>query len=220
MVLANGALAQAAAAASEPKPVLPQIALPPVPTGPPPATSQLDAYLFLPKSPLASPAGVLPKESRTPAQLQALLSNYVGTWRGAARWYSNATGHLLQAPAEMVYTLKVENGRKVLACTITYSLPAGPSVALSRTWVESGHIFSEITQGDSSQRFIAQSTPGGLIWRTFDSMSAVLEFSEVETLRLTPDGGELSSSGYEVQHYARGDSLVFESADLTLVKPN
>lgn len=218
MVLAGGAQAQSDAAATEPKPELPQIALPPVPTGPPPATSQLDAYLFLPKSPLASPAAVLPRETRTPAQLEALLSNYVGTWRGETKWYSNATGHLLLAPAEMVYAMKEEKGRKVLACTITYHLPAGPSVALSRTWVENGHIFSEIMQGDASQRYIAQSTPEGLIWRTFDSMATVLEFSEVETLRLTPDGGELYSSGYEVQHYARGDSLVFESTQLKLVK--
>jgi hypothetical protein len=206
------------ASAPAPAPKLLQITLPPLSLGAPTATSELDAYLFLPKNPLANPSTILPKETRTPAQLEALLANYVGKWRGESVWLSTATGHVLRAPTEMVYALKKENGRTILSCTITYDLAAGPSVALARLWVEKGHIFSEITQGDRSQKFIAQSSAGSLLWRTYDSMDTIVEFAETETLRLAADGGQISSRGFEVQHYARGQSLVVESTELKFVK--
>lgn len=221
-LLAAGLRAQSAptanSAPSAPAPKLLQITLPPLSTGAPTATSELDAFLFLPKNPLANPSLLLPKETRTPVQLEALLANYVGTWKGESIWFSIATGHVLSAPTEMAYTMKKENGRNVLVCTIYYNLPAGPSVAFSRMWVENGHIFSEIVQADRSQKFVAQSNANSLTWHTYGSMDTLVEFGETEMLRLTPDGGELSSRGYEVQHYARGQSLVIETADLKLVK--
>ena len=218
-LLSSGLHAQTAGGdGSVPMPKLPPITLPPLNSGPPPATSELDAYLFVPKNPLANPSTVLPKETRTPAQLEALLANYVGTWRGESVWYSTVTGHILRAPTEMVYALKNEKGHNYLTCSITYELASGPSVAMARMWVEDGRIFSEIAQGDRSQKFIAQSNAGSLIWRTYGSLETLVEFSEIETLRLTVDGGQLSSRGFEVQHYARGESLVLETTELKLVK--
>ncbi len=195
-----------------------QITLPPLSTGAPEATSQLDAYLFLPKSPLANPSIVLPKETRTPAQLEAVLANYTGRWRGESVWFSLVTGHTLRALTEIVYTQKKENGRNVLHGLIYYDLPTGLVVTLVKMWVEKGCIFSEIYQGDRSQRFVAQTNANSLILRTYDEMDTLVEYGEVETLRLTPDGGQLSSHGYQIQHYARGQSMVIESAELKLVK--
>jgi len=222
----TGLVAQTTSSADAQPPQLPpamqnlaqELKISPVLNDPAKPTSELDTSVFFVKNLLANPSTALPDETRTPAQLEALLTTYVGTWRGESFWFSTSALRSVRAPIELVYKMEKENGRNVLNCTITYTLNGVPSVALSRLWVEDGHIFSEVIQDKQRQKYIAESHADSLVWRSFGSMDTLLDFSETETLHLTADGGQISTAGFEVQHDAHGSSLVLETTNLKLLK--
>ncbi len=180
--------------------------------------SELNATAFFAKDFVNTPATALPSETRTSAQLEALLSAYVGTWQGVSTWYILDSRRTLRVHTRLVYKMEKQDGRNVLTCTITYGNPGAPTIVLSRLWVESGHIFSETTEGGTTQKYIAQSRGLGLAWRTFGSMDSLFNFAETETLRLTADGGEISSNGFEVQPNPFGNTVVIETTELKLMK--
>ncbi len=181
-------------------------------------TEQIDLAAMMPKDLLLSIATIPPAEASTPAQLEARLAAYVGTWRGESTWYSTDNPKILHFPTEMVYRFVEVAGRRVLACTITYLINGAPAVSYARLWVESGCIVSEVTQDGQPLRYIARTAQENLVWRATNSTEAALDFGEVETLRLTVDGGELTTQGFEVRHGVDVDAFVHESSDLKLVK--
>jgi hypothetical protein len=195
-------------------PRFPKLASTPVLT----PTEQIDLAALLPKDLLLSIATIPPPETSTPAQLEARLDAYVGTWRGESTWYSTANQKIMHFPTEMVYRFVEEQGRRVLACAITYTINGAHSVSQARLWVEGGRIVSEVTQDGQPQKYIARTAQENLVWRAMNSTQAALDFGEVETLRLTVDGGELTTQGFEVRHGVDVDAFVHETSDLKLVK--
>jgi len=181
-------------------------------------TGQLDVEFFLPRHLLPSVANIPPPETRTVAQLEALLNEYVGTWRGESTWYSTASGKILHYPTELIYRFEDLPGGRVLTCIITYHINGAPTTSLAHLWVERGHIVSETAQGGKRQHFIAHTAGANLIWSVTDTTEALFDFGETETLRLTANGGHLTTTGYEIQHSAQGPVLVHESSDLELAK--
>ncbi len=181
-------------------------------------TAQLDAEYFLPKHITPTVANFSPPEPRTTAQLEALLAEYVGTWRGESIWYSSANGKILHYPTELIYHFEDQGGRRVLTCMVTYTINGAPSTSLALFWIENGHIVSEIYQGGRRQNFAAHSDGPSLVWDATDSTQALFDFGETETLHLTADGGHLTTTGFEIQHGPQGPVLVHESSDLKLVK--
>jgi hypothetical protein len=181
-------------------------------------TAQIDAEAFIPKNLLLSIATIPPPETRTPAQLEALLATYVGTWRGESTWYSTAGTKILHYPTEMVYRIVLQGGRRVLDCVITYTINGVSTLSQARLWVENGRIVSEVAQGGTPQRYIASTDHENVRWRATDSTRAALDFGEVETLRLTADGGEITTLGFEVQHGPNLDAFIHEASVLKLVK--
>jgi hypothetical protein len=181
-------------------------------------TAQIDAEAFLPKNLLLSIATLPPSETRTPAQLEARLAAYVGTWRGESTWYSTTSPKILHYPTEMVYRFEQQNGQRVLTCVITYTINGAASVNHARLWVENGHIVSEVVQDGSPLRYIARTDHENLVWSATDSVRAALDFGEVETLSLTAGGGQITTLGFEVQHGTDLDAFVHEASVLQLVK--
>ena len=181
-------------------------------------TAQLDVEYFLPQNFLPSAANVLPPESRTIAQLEALLQEYVGTWRGESTWYSTASSKILKYPTELIYRYEEEEGRRVLNCIITYQIDGEPNTSLAHFWIERGHIVSETTQDGKRLRFIAHTEGPNLVWTATGTTRVPFDFGEAETLRLTADGGRLTTVGFEIQPSPQGPVLVQESSDLRLVK--
>ncbi len=184
------------------------------------ATSLLNAQAFLPKNTGLSAAQLSRPDTRTPAQLAAMLSTYVGTWRGEAVTCFFYGPKTTRYPVELVYKLAQEKGRSVLVCDGTYQLPSGPQTMRERAWVENGCIVAELIQGHRQQSFAANTRGGSLVWYSTDSASALLDFCQVETLRLTVDGGQLHEEGYDVEHGPGGQILMTgQTMDLKLVKP-
>ena len=197
------------------KPVLPLLQLPPAALKP---TDQLDGNLFLPQNNLLSLATIPPLETSTPAQLEARLAAYVGTWRGESIWCSTAGSQVIHYPTELVYRFEQQNGRRVLACQITYTMNGAASVTHASLWVENGHIVSEVVQGNQRLRYVARTQQQNLVWRATDSVQAALDFTEIETFRLAVDGGQITTQGFEIEHHPGGDIFIHESSSLRLVK--
>jgi len=196
----------------------PSLLTPPTPSAQLEPMEQLDASAFAPKTNLLSLASVPPPETSTPAQLEARLTAYVGTWRGESTWLSSASGQVIHYPTEMVYRFVQLDGRRVLTCLITYTNNGRATVSHARLWIENGRIVSEVDQGGHALRYIAQSELQNLVWHATDSAQAMLDFGEIETLRLTADGGQISTQGFEIQHGPRGIVFIHESSLLKLVK--
>jgi hypothetical protein len=197
------------------KPNLPTL----VPSGTPLSPmEQLDASAFTPKITLLSLASVTPPETSTPAQLEARLTAYVGTWRGESTWCSSASPQVVHYPTEIVYRFEQQDGRRVLACLITYTINGAASVNHARLWIENGRIVSEVVQNGQPQRYIAQTELQNLVWHATNSDQAALDYGEIETLRLTADGGEIHTQGFEIEHGRSGPVFIHESSLLKLVK--
>jgi hypothetical protein len=209
--------------ASTPAPdLLPVLRLPGWLTGQavPTAMSSLDAEAFLPKTPWLNAAQVPRPDSRTPAQLAAILSTYVGTWRGEAVTCFFSGQKTVSYPIELIYKLEKEKDRNVLVCDGIYFLPAGPQTMRERAWIEDGRIVAELVQGSRKQSFAANSLGSGLIWYSTDSASALVDFCQTETIRLTVDGGQLHTEGFDVEHGSGGKILMTgQTVDLKLIKP-
>jgi len=189
------------------------------PTAPPlRPTAQLDADFFLPKNLAPTLANTPPVETRTTAQLESLLAAYVGTWRGESTWYSTAGGPILHYPTTLVYHFDEQDGRRTLACSITYTINGEPSLSLAHFWIERGHIVSEVSQPGRRQHFVGHTDGSNLIWTATDSTQAALDYGEIETLRLTADGGRLSTTGFEIQRGMRGAIFIYETSELKLVQ--
>jgi len=197
---------------------LPPLELPKLVSSSPKPMEELDAFAFFPSNPIINLATALPEETRSSTQLEALLATYAGTWRGESTWCSLSTHQTIRLPTEVVYRIQKQDGRNVLIGTITYQRNGAPIVGLSRLWVENGHIFSESTQNGLSQKYVAQSRGQSLAWCAYGSMETLLGFSEVETLRLTADGGQISSHGCEVRRNLLDSSIVLETTELKLAK--
>jgi hypothetical protein len=174
----------------------------------PTAMSSLDAEAFLPQTAWLNAAEVPRPDTRTPAQLAAMLSAYVGTWRGEAITCFFSGQPTLRYPVELVYKLESEKGRNVLVCDGTYQLPSGPLTMRERAWVEHGQIVAELVQGRRKQSFAA------------NSVGALVNFCQTETLRLTVDGGQLHTEGFDVEYAPGGEvQMTGQTVDLKLVKP-
>ncbi len=202
--------------------VLSQLHLPVWMTGKPvtPAMASLDAQAFLPKTAWLNAADVPRPDTRTPAQLAAMLSAYVGTWRGEAVTCFFSGQKTARYPIELTYTLEKEPGRSVLVCKGTYLLPDGPETMSERAWVENGRIVAQLVQGQRRQSFAANSRGSSLVWYSTDSASAQVDFCQTETLRLTVDGGQLHTEGFDVEYGPRGEMMMTgQTVDLKLVKP-
>jgi len=201
--------------------VLPPLVIPSLTTEKPAPLpmSLLDAEAFLPKDAGLNAAHFPRPDSRTPAQLAAMLSAYVGTWRGEAVtcfFYGPPTERY---PIELVYKLEQEKGVTVLVCDGTYHLPSGAQTMRERAWVEKGRIVAELEQGRRKQSFAANTRGGSLVWYSTDSASALLDFCQTETLRLTVDGGQLHEDGFDVEYGPSGQTLMTgQTMDLKLVK--
>jgi hypothetical protein len=181
-------------------------------------TAQMNADAFIPKNLLLSPATFPPPEASTPAQLEARLAAYVGTWRGESTWFSAGTGKIIRFPTEMTYRFVQLNARRVLACAITYTINGAATVTHERLWVENGRIVSEVIENGQPQQYLAHTDHENLVWQTMGSIETAFDFGETETLRLTADGGQITTSGFEVDHTPDGDVFVHESSVLKLVK--
>ncbi|HTB63459.1 MAG TPA: hypothetical protein VK737_07705 [Opitutales bacterium] len=180
--------------------------------------TKIDALAFLPKNLLLSVSNFPPTETRTPAQLQAMLTAYVGTWRGTSTWFSSATHSILTYPTELIYKLQTENNQQTLTCSISYTINGATSTSQATFWIENGHLISEVTQNGNSQTYIAGTNHESLRWQESSTGASPLNYSETETLRLTVDGGQISTTGYQIEHGAAGDVFVYESSELKLVK--
>jgi len=186
----------------------------------PSALSQLDAEAFLPKITWWKIAQVARPDIRSPAQLAAMLAAYVGTWRGEAVTCFLSGHATARYSVELVYKLEQEHGHSVLVCDGTYLLPSGPLAMRERAWVENGRIVAELEQGSRKQSFAANSRDNNLVWYSTGSVLALLDFYQVETLRLTVDGGQLHSEGFDVEHGPNGAiEMTGQTVDLKLVKP-
>jgi len=184
------------------------------------ALSQLDAEAFLPKTTWWKIPQIPRPDTRTPAQLAAMLAAYVGTWRGEAVTTFLSGQASARYSVALVYKLEQDHGRSVLVCDGTYLLPSGPLAMRERAWVENGRIVAELEQGTRKQSFAANSNGNNLVWYSTGPVLALLEFCQVETLRLTVDGGTLHSDGFDVEHGPNGAiEMTGQTVDLKLVKP-
>jgi hypothetical protein len=200
---------------------LPQLRLPNwnVAKAVPTAMSSLDASAFLPKTVWLNAAQVPLPDTRTPAQLGAMLAAYVGTWRGEVVTNFFTDQKTARYSVELVYKLVHEQGRDVLVCDGIYQLPGGPQTMRERAWVENGRIVAELVQGRQKQYFAANSRGNSLVWYSTDSVGSLLDFCQTETLRLTGDTGQLHSEGFDVQYKSDGGTLMTaQTIDLKLVK--
>jgi hypothetical protein len=187
----------------------------------PSALSSLDAEAFSPNTDWVN-AGKVPRpDTRTPAQLAAMLSAYVGTWRGDVVTCFFSDQKTARYPVELIYKLEKESGRNVLVCDGTYQLPDGPLTMHERAWVEQGQIVAELIQGRRKQSFAANSRGSSLVWYSTESAGALVDFCQIETLRLTVDGGQLHTEGFDVEYGpGRGEvHMTGQIVDLKLVKP-
>ena len=137
-------------------------------------------------------------ESRTPAQLQAVLAAYVGHWQGNYTITSSAGVVLNSFPIDAVYTMeKDSSGRSVLVATTHLTEDGKPVTQQTRSWVENDQILAEVVSGDSVEKFFARTRGADLVWFTHDPDKDETDFSMTETLKLTADGGTLVSTGFE-----------------------
>ncbi|MGA2052981.1 MAG: hypothetical protein ABSH19_06700, partial [Opitutales bacterium] len=142
-------------------------------------------------------SGLAP-ESRTPAQLQALLNGYVGHWQGD--YVVNTTGghELSRFPIDVVYVMnKEKDGQEVLTGTTTYAKDGKTVTEVTRSWVDHGKIVAEVSHENVVEKFSARTRGEDLVWFTEDADKDATDFSMTETLKLTADGGTLSSKGFE-----------------------
>src|SRR5580658_9846544 len=86
--LAVGLGAQSAPPQAPAADALRPLNLPELSTSPTKPTAKFDIAAFFPENPGPSLATALSNETRTSAQLEALLTAYVGTWRGESTWRS------------------------------------------------------------------------------------------------------------------------------------
>jgi len=137
-------------------------------------------------------------ESRTPAQLQAVLAAYVGHWQGNYTITSTAGVELNSFPIDVVYTMETDpSGRSVLVANTHLTEAGKPVTQQTRSWVENGQILAEVINGDSVEKFFARTRSADLVWFTHDFDKDQTDFSMTETLKLTADGGTLVSTGFE-----------------------
>ena len=137
-------------------------------------------------------------ETRTPAQLEAVLAAYVGHWQGNYVITSTAGLELSRFPIDVVYTMeKDSSGRNVLMASTHFTREGKPVSEQTRSWVEKGQILAEVTHGDVVEKFLARTRGADLVWFTHDIDKDQTDFSMTETLKLTADGGSLVSTGFE-----------------------
>ncbi len=193
------------------------VAMPyPLPTLEP--ITQIDGRAFLPKNLLLSPTNFPPPETRTTAQLEAMLAAYVGTWRGTSTWASSTSATALTYPTELVYQFASDKDRRVLRCAIRYTVNGITTTSQALLWIENGHLVSTVAQNGSTQKFIAGTDHEAVRWQAADSLFSPIDYAETETLRLTVDGGQLSTIGFQMEHGVHGDVFVYETSSLKLVK--
>jgi hypothetical protein len=137
-------------------------------------------------------------ESRTPAQLQAVLAAYVGHWQGNYTITSTAGVELNSFPIDVVYSMEKDpGGRSVLVANTHLTEDGKPVTQQTRSWVENDQILAEVINGDSVEKFFARPRDADLVWFTHDPDKDQTDFSMTETLKLTADGGTLISTGFE-----------------------
>jgi hypothetical protein len=179
-----------------------------------------DAPALAPQLPLAPPA-----ETRTPAQLQAVLAAYVGHWQGNYAVHAPNGQELSNFTVDVVYVLKPDkDGLPVLTCTtstISKSIKDGPpATEVTRSWVDHGQIVAQTLHGDAAangsevEKFFARTRGTDVVWFTGDADKADTDFSLTETLQLTPDGGTLASKGFERVPQSNPPILVYVTSDL------
>ena len=155
-------------------------------------------------------------ESRTPAQLQAVLAAYVGHWQGNYVITSTAGAELSRFPIDVVYAMERDpDGRSVLVATTHLTQAGKPITQHTRSWVENGQILAEVANDYNVEKFFARTRGADLVWFTHDANKDETDFSMTETLKLTADGGTLVSSGFERVPQSDPPVLVLVTSSLT-----
>ncbi len=154
-------------------------------------------------------------ESRSPAQLQAILAGYVGHWTGNYVVTAMTGPELSNLPIDVVYVMeKDKNGRSTLVGTTTYQKKGKQVSETTRSWVDKGQIYAEISHDDIVEKFFARTRGPDLVWFTHDLNKGVTDFSMTESLRLTADGGTLTSKGFQAVPGSQPPVLVIVTSKL------
>ena len=94
------------------------------------------------------------------SELEEYLKQYEGRWIGEYTIHSPATNFTETFPVEQRYW--IENGQLY---GLSVSDPGrGILTAKSRTFVEEGVVYSEVTTGDTTEKYIGALHEGGLVW--------------------------------------------------------
>jgi hypothetical protein len=154
-------------------------------------------------------------ELRTPAQLQAILNGYVGHWKGDYVVTSTGGQELSRFPIDVVYEMKKDkDGQEVLTGTTTYAKDGKTVTEVTRSWVNQGQIVAQVSHEDIVEKFSARTRGEDLVWFTEDTNKESTDFSMTETLKLTADGGTLSSKGFERVPDSNPPLLVYVTSEL------
>jgi hypothetical protein len=171
-----------------------------------------------PSDVFASAKKVVPDETRTPAQLNALLKTYVGHWQGESRMSALGVPKVIHYPVDMVCTMADENGLPVLSTVTTFTDGQEKIVEKQRMWVQGGRIVAEIIAGSETLRLAGHTRDNSLVWTALDTTKTPLDFYQTETIDLTIIGGKMHVEGFEVQYTSQGSAMICNTADLTLMR--
>lgn len=93
-------------------------------------------------------------------ELENYLSQYEGRWLGEYTIHSPTTNFTESFPVEQRYW--IEDGQ--LRGLSVSDTDRGMQTAKSRTFVEEGVVCSEVTTGDTTEKYIGALHEGGLVW--------------------------------------------------------
>jgi hypothetical protein len=163
------------------------------------------------------PSMAPPPEVRTPAQLQAVLEAYLGHWKGQYLVHGASGIEIANFPIEVVYVMEKDGARPVLIGTTTYAKDGKTVTEITRSWVQDGQIMAQTLHDGLVDNYSARTRGDDVVWFTLDPHKNITDFSLVETIKLTPDGGTLTMKGFDTLPKSNPPVLVLVTAELVKV---
>ena len=132
-------------------------------------------------------------------ELEDYLNQYEGRWLGEYKIHSPTTNFTETFPVEQRYW--IENGQ-LLGLSVS-DTDRGMQTAKSRAFVEEGVVYSEVTAGDTIEKYIGALHEGGLVWLP-SNLQRANDYQMKESFVEKAQQRWLHTDGFDSYVYAEG----------------